>query len=378
MDFRYNQQLIWAIRAIILATGGYFFLTQSWFLPPEVYVKEVAEPQEIQLLGWIPYWDQENSFEAFKENVGLLNYISVFWYRLDQNGNIKTYDAASEDKAIIDFAHKHNVKVLAAIANLPNYLEGGDWDYRRVDKVISSRAARKAHIQALVELAAERNFDGINIDYEALKRGQRENFTAFVEELAEALHEKGKLLGVAIHPKTSENNPAENNGSEAQDWRKLSESADQLYFMTYSEHYRGSFPGPNASPAWIDKILNYAVNEVKVPREKIFMGIPFYGHEWVQNRFGLYRGIDDDLTFDKAISLSERYEAEILFDKISQTPYLTYERDGETHVVWFENVESLKAKLELREKYNIPNLAFWRLGGEDPEVWNELRGLKKK
>lgn len=378
MDFEYNQQLIWAIRAIILAAGGYFLLTQGWFLPPEVYVKEVAEPQEIQLLGWIPYWDRENSLATFKENVELFEYISVFWYRLDQNGNIKTYDDASEDRAIIDFAHKHNVKVLAAIANLPDYLEGGDWDYKRVDKVISSVAARKAHIQALVELAAEHNFDGINIDYEALKRNQRENFTAFIEELAQALHEKGKLLGVAIHPKTSENNPAQDNGSAAQDWRKLSESADQLYFMTYSEHYRESFPGPNASPTWVDKILNYAVNEVKVPRGKIFMGIPFYGHEWVQNRFGLYRGVDDDLTFNKAISLSKRWEAEILFDKISQTPYLAYERGDETHIAWFENAESLKAKLELGEKYNISNLAFWRLGGEDPEVWNELRGLKKK
>ena len=66
MDFKYNQQLIWVIRAIILVAGGYFLLTRGWFLPPEIYVKEDAEPQEIQLLGWIPYWDQKNSFEFFE------------------------------------------------------------------------------------------------------------------------------------------------------------------------------------------------------------------------------------------------------------------------------------------------------------------------
>ena len=376
MDFKYNQQLIWVIRAIILVAGGYFLLTRGWFLPPEIYVKEDAEPQEIQLLGWIPYWDQKNSFESFQKNVELFDYVSLFWYRLDAAGDIKTYDAAFEDEEIINFARKNNVKVLAVVANLPDYFEGGNWDYKRVDKVISSTAARKAHIQVLIGLAAEHNFDGINIDYEALKRNQRENFTAFIEEFAQALHKEGKILGVAIHPKTSENNPAEDNGSAAQDWKRLAQSADQLYLMTYSEHYLGSFPGPNASPAWVDKILDYAVNKVKVPREKIFMGVPFYGHDWAQNRFGLYHGIDDDLTFDKAMSLSRRYETEILFDKTSETPYLTYERGGETHVAWFENADSLKAKLELREKYNIPNLAFWRLGGEDPTTWEILKNFQ--
>jgi hypothetical protein len=38
-----------------------------------------------------------------------------------------------------------------------------------------------------------------------------------IDELGRALHANGKLLGVSLSPKTSENNPAEENGSHAQD-----------------------------------------------------------------------------------------------------------------------------------------------------------------
>src|SRR3990167_9598571 len=196
---------------LVLGLGTKLYLrsqpTTEIFNPTKTETaKSIQTPTQplLKTVGWIPYWDQKTAFASFSKNVELFDFVSAFWYRIDAEGNLTTYKQTVEDQSIIDFAHKNNVKVLAVVANLPDYEEGGDWDYKRVDKVISSTAARKAHIQVLIGLAAEHNFDGINIDYEALKRSQRENFTAFIEEFAQAHHKEGKILGVAIHPKTPE------------------------------------------------------------------------------------------------------------------------------------------------------------------------------
>ena len=376
------------ISIIIIATllGLIFFYFFPNFTPnvPEYTPEEklnmllTETPQiktfsDTKILGWIPYWDQSNAFDSFKNNAEIFDYISLFWYYLDSNEKIKKYTSAIEDENIINFAHQKGVKVLAVIANLPDYTEGGDWNSERVEEIISSASLRQRHINDIVELVRRNNFDGVDIDYEALKKTDRNNFTIFIKELSKVLHNEGKLLGVAIHPKTSENKPSEDNGSHAQDWEKLHPYIDQMYFMLYSEYNLETKPGPNASVNWADKILDYAVNKVKVPKEKIFFGIPFYGHEWVKTEKNQYQGLDSDVTFSNVKFLSEDNNLPFKWDEASKTPYFVYTKNGKEHIIWFENSDSFEAKLFLKEKYGIPNLGFWRLGAEDLKVWEILR-----
>src|SRR3990172_10684553 len=141
----------------------------------------VSAKYEPKVIGWIPYWDQTNASQSFKKNVSKIDYVSVFWYRIDENGKLGTYKGVAEDKSIIDFAHKNNVNVLALVANLS---ETGDssWDYQRVNKVISTKESRKKHIAELIKLVEKHGFDGIDIDYEALRNYQRDYFTQFIKE----------------------------------------------------------------------------------------------------------------------------------------------------------------------------------------------------
>lgn len=67
----------------------------------------------MKVIGWVPYWDQKNAFDSFKKNVDSLDYIALFWYRVDKEGNLATFDQTREDKSIIDFAKDNNVKVIA-------------------------------------------------------------------------------------------------------------------------------------------------------------------------------------------------------------------------------------------------------------------------
>ena len=53
----------------------------------------------------IPYWDQETAIKSFKENANVVDYISLFWYFLDNEGKIKKYKYANEDLSLINFAN---------------------------------------------------------------------------------------------------------------------------------------------------------------------------------------------------------------------------------------------------------------------------------
>jgi spore germination protein YaaH len=140
--------------------------------------------KKLNIIGWIPYWDQKNAFSSFSKNTQLFDYISVFWFQIAKNGSILPYDKTKIDTNIISFAHAHNVKILALVANLSSENGESNWDYQRIDSLINSPKTRRRHIAELLNLVKYYNFDGIDIDYENLKSYQRENFSLFIEELA--------------------------------------------------------------------------------------------------------------------------------------------------------------------------------------------------
>lgn len=326
--------------------------------------------QPLKAIGWIPYWDQAVATESFKQNVTELDYISLFWYKIDENGKLGAYEGTVEDKSIIEFAHNNNVKVLALVANLS---ESGDgtWDHERVDKVISNKDAREKHIDELVDLVEKNNFDGIDIDYEALKSYQKDDFSLFIQELSRELHKKDKILGVAIHPKTSEDNPLEDNGSHAQDLRKIGRYADQLYFMTYLEHGAFSEPGPIGSLSWMDQVIKYGTN--KVPRQKVYLGIGLMGAQWSKNPDGTHTAVESEMSFLDVLSKANIYNLTPIWDETSKTPYLTFMENGTENIIWFENAESTRLRISLAKKYGVSGVALWRPGEEDERIWEYLK-----
>ena len=59
-------------------------------------------------------------------------------------------------------------------------------------------------------------------------------------------------------------------------------------------------------------------------------------------------------------------------DPVSGAPYLRYRADGVDHEVWYEDDDSIAAKLELADAYGVGAVELWRLGAEDPGLWGAL------
>jgi spore germination protein YaaH len=318
--------------------------------PPKIYTS-------------IPYWDQERALASFKQHVELIDYVSFFWYYLKPDGSIARYSSnAVEDWAAVEFARSKRVKTFALVANLPEE-KGVDWEWRRVDRIISDPARRRQHVEDLVKLAER--FDGINIDYEELQESQTKNMGKLVQELGAALHEKGKILRVPVYARESKKITF------GHDWKAIAESGDQLGIMTYNEHYDGGEPGPIASIPWVRKSIEFAI-EIGVPRDKIFMGVPLYGIDWPKDG-GKGRGVE----YDEVAKIITDYDAAPHYDQTSESPHLDYAENGNERIIWFENGKSIEAKVKLARELGIGGVALWRLGREDPAVWNALSLLKQ-
>ena len=58
------------------------------------------------------------------------------------------------------------------------------------------------------------------------------------------------------------------------------------------------------------------------------------------------------------------------WDAASSSPYFSYAADnGTSHVVWYENAESIPLKSTLAVSYNLAGVSVFALGFEDQTFW---------
>ncbi len=346
---------------IFIAVGGLAVLV---FAIGSIRERDSSQPSRNEdpffVVGSIPYWDQPRAYAMFQKHVDDMDGLVLFWYRLDENGNIGKYGSALEDMSIVRFAQDKDVKALALIANLP---DEGNWDSGRVQKVIDTAEARRVHIASIVELIESKGFDGVNIDYEFLQDSQAADYTAFVNELGAALDSRGKMLVVAIH--------AQLQGTETRGQNIPSlTGADYLAYMTYDQHYETSDPGANAEIGWMRNVLEYATSQ-GVPMKKILLGIPMDGYDWTNDHgeWHTANGVD----YQSALVLATQKNATIEYDTSVEAPFFKYTDDaGALHEVWFEDVRSFKPKYELAREFGVGGLLPWKFGAEDERIYDIL------
>lgn len=109
----------------------------------------------------------------------------------------------------------------------------------------------------------------------------------------------------------------------------------------------------------VEQVINYAVTQISP--DKIFMGIPNYGYDWV---VPYKRGITkaESIGNDFAPVLAFNNNAEIKYDSNAQSPYFMYrDKNGKHHVVWFEDVRSIREKYKVMDKNNLLGTGYWNI-----------------
>ena len=240
---------------------------------------------------------------------------------------------------------------------LLNNSDGTNWLTDNMAAMLKSSTARQNLAQRSVQYVTQNHFAGLVVDFEEIPKKSQKDFSQFISELAADLHNSNLKLMVAL--------PA---ADWAYDYAGIGKSADAVVLMNYDQHWRTSAPGPIAAQDWfvrnIDAILKL------VPPQKLVMGIANYAYDWPE-KSGKKAGEQARVeSFQEALVTSSESEAQIQFDADSLNPYYSYSDDHDhIHRVWLLDGVTAYNELRAAERVGVQGTALWRLGSEDPSVW---------
>jgi spore germination protein len=126
------------------------------------------------------------------------------------------------------------------------------------------------------------------------------------------------------------------------------------------------------------QVLEYGVSVI--PREKILMGIPNYAYDWPLP-FVQGQTMAEALSNQAAIARAAQFNITIQFDELAQSPFYNYtDPNGIVHVVWFDDVRSMDAKLRLISEFGLRGGGIWQIMNFFPGLYmviNELYTVDK-
>jgi spore germination protein len=331
----------------------------------------VSAPRRI-VAGWLPYWSMSSALAGATANGDLWSDASPFWYDATGATTIVSHPGAG-DPAVRDALKGEGIRVLPTVAESLNAPQ--------MAALLSSSSERAAHVNTLVDLVTANGYDGIDLDYESMNFGTSDpaikmavstGFVTFVRELEAALDTRGKMLSVTVGARTSSTDA---NWS-VFDYAGIGAVADKVRVLTYDYHYSGGSPGAIAPLPWVERVLAYAVTAL--PSTRLQVGVPLYGYDWVcadstcATKASGTRATARTYAQVEALRVAEG--ATRVWSATDAAPYFTYTDDaGKNHVVWYNDVDSTKAKMTLVGKYYLAGLAFWAVGSEDTRLWSPLR-----
>ena len=253
----------------------------------------------------------------------------------------------------------HDRKLDFPVMSMVNNYDGKKgWCPPEMLQMLANPVARQRLATQLEEFADAEHEPGIVVDFESLPKKSEMDFQHFVHDLSVALHAKSLKLMVAL--------PA---ADYSYDYKYFASQSDAIILMNYDFHWPTSSPGPIAPQDWFVRNLD---NMVKlVPPQKIVMGIANYGYDWPAKTKSVPHPVAQAVTFQQGVVTAVESESDIVFDPETLNPHYSYADEKDlVHNVWMLDGVTAYNQLRAAERAGVQGTALWRLGLEDPSIWD--------
>ena len=295
--------------------------------------------------------------------------------------------------------------------------------------ILSNAKTRQALETAVANLVKQNGYDGIDIDFEDKEAATENYFSLFLQGLYSRMGPKLVTCDIeARTPLASEyygmDIPADA-GQYANDYTQINKYCDRVHLMTYDQQgvdaqlaataaSSSQLYAPVADPAWVEAVVNLAKQTINP--NKIEIGVPTYGYEYQVTAYANNQYLYDILwTFDPkyATQIENQYHVtptrnsagELTLTYVpnnstatstppspfSSTPAsglvaaaaaslyaTTYNSHLTFNMLDWPDAQSLQDKISLAKALGVRGVAIFEFdGGEDPNIWSVLLGVKK-
>lgn len=325
-------------------------------------------------LAWhqVMYSSSNSGLSDMIKNAKGLNVISPTWFSVsDSKGEVSSIGSADYVKK----AHSAGLDVWGLVSDFET---DGNGDYY-IKTVVNNTKARQKMVSNMMKYASLYDLDGINVDFEYINVSEGAGYLQFLRELSIECRKKGIVLSIDNYQPSA--------WTEFYDRNQQGRLADYVVVMNYDEHTASSNEaGSVSSLTFTEEGLKNTIDEVG-DASRVINGMPFYTRIWTETpedeSDGNGKLIEDAANGNyvlstKAVSMDAAKEA---YTEAGATPiyneetgqnYVVYEKGSSTYMIWLEDETSIKARLDLMNKYEIAGAGYWKLGLESDDIWNTI------
>lgn len=304
-----------------------------------------GEQGEARYSVWNVYWNLEGAEAQTEELAGHIRNVNFFAAYFDQD------DTVFIPQETIDFYGKNGDSYKARGWNCyltvvndkinadgTSALKSTDLLYRLLEK----KESYQSHADSLIALAKEYRFDGLEIDYENIRKDDKlwQYFMDFTSYLYERCSEEGLLLRIVIES---------NINADKIPWVE-GPSYSVMCYNLYGSH---SGAGPKADKDFLEDIMK----KMQYVPGNVDYALANGGFDWEKG------GSVTGLTTKRAKELAQKYHAEVKTDGDSGVKYYAYkDEDGTSHEVWYGDQETLETWMGWLQAGGNWDYSIWRLG----------------
>lgn len=382
------------VGGVILLTFSFFIGWTLWQTPDElhtplsesVFTQTEAVPlvEDKIVYGFLPFW-LASDFQLSPQ----LTHLALFSLTLTETGEVQTRSGLSLEPGYRFFQSEQFENILAEsqASGVNTDVVLTMFNNEHIEQFLTSTTAQQTALSTIEALILANSIDGINIDieYSGEKSAEiRDHYTQFIVAVDQMLEQQFPTvkLSIDVYPSAIEK-------QQLWDITALESHVDYIIVMAY-DFYRAnsSISGPVApllstQDRADEKNITYYIAKYlqTVPKQKIILGIPFYGYEWqtTENelRSTTYPRTGLTASFKRVQSILQNEEIENLnyvWEEDTLSPFITFNEGDKIKTISYENEVSLGYKLDFVQQAEIGGIAIWALGyeGENSPLWDVI------
>ena len=306
------------------------------------------------VLGYVSPWDPA-SLLSLERHADQLTHVAADWFTLTGVEGALKEDAS--DKARLLCVRK-GLGFLPILRNL----DGDTWQPEAVEELAhESQAERGAFLDKLVSRLPPGSM-GLILELSQLDPTYKDEYSRMIKEMADRLHTAGKELWFAA-PTGAD--------FDAFDLTAIAESVDRLIATLYDENSEPDDPGPLASSEWFQGWLKTMM--VYGEPSQWIIGLGTYANDWRKDKLIVEQvGFTDAMARASLAGIDPLHGIDCA-DGAPNFNYLSGPDQNEEHELWFLDAVTLFNQRRLIAPFHPGGIGLYRLGQEDPAVWDVLR-----